>query len=281
MSQTVKKAIVTGGSRGIGKGIALKLAERGYDIAISYKSCKEEAENVAEMVRGTYGKKCHVYQASLEEKGAIEDLIKKAYGDLGGLTLYVNNAGLSIVDSIFDIPTETIDLILSLDFRTYLIGARDAGRLMVRDKVAGSIINISSVRGTATWPGDVVYGACKAGINKATKALALNLAPYGIRVNTIAPGNTDIRTEDELRREGVEGQALAELLTSGENIPIARRGTPEDMANAVVFLASEQGSYITGITLTIDGGLTLAAMPEHEMKNEEGYYRWGYAAKIK
>jgi len=153
--------------------------------------------------------------------------------------------------------------------------------LMVRNRVKGNIINVSSVRGCNTWVNDVVYGATKAGINHATRAFALNLAPYGIRVNTIAPGNTVIRTPDEHKTDGLSAEQINEIISSGNNIPLGRRGTPEDIGNAVSFLVSEKADYITGQILIIDGGLTLPSMPEHEQKDKPGYHRWGYTPTIK
>lgn len=274
------KMIITGGSRGIGRGIVQAFAKAGYDVAFSYKSCEKEAQELVEFVKNVYGRECFCFQASLEEHGAVEKFINEAYEALGGLDVYINNAGLSIVDSIFDMPDETVDLILNLTLRSYLMGAREAGRIMVRNKTRGNIINISSVRGENTWPNDIVYGATKAGVNRAARAFALNLAPYGIRVNTIAPGNTAVRTEEEWRAEGADEDYIKNWISSGNNIPLGRRGNPNDIAEAILFLVSEKASYITGTLLTIDGGLTIASMPEQEQKDEPGYHRWGYTPEI-
>lgn len=126
-----KKAIVTGASRGIGKGIAMCLAAEGYDLAISYASKKEEAEKVAEQIRETYHTRCLIYQAALQEKGAGKALFDRAVADLGGLDLLVNNAGLTIFESLQEIKEETLDLLINLDFKNYILMMREAANYMI------------------------------------------------------------------------------------------------------------------------------------------------------
>lgn len=278
-TQTIKKAIITGGSRGIGRGIAMCLARCGYDVAVSYNEKVDEANELAQIIKKEYGRNCYVFQASLEKHGIAEEYVRKATEKLGGLNLLVNNAGLSIVYSIFDMTDETIDLLLNLNLRSYLMAAREAGRIMARNGTKGNIINISSIRGERAYPGDVVYGATKAAINRATEAFALDLAPYGIRVNSIAPGNTKIRTSDELRLEGADPEYIEDLDNSASLIPLERRGEPDDIGRAVAWLASEDASYITGITLRVDGGILLPGLYEGRYKDNEEYHRWGYVKK--
>lgn len=273
-----KKAIVTGGSRGIGKGIVLALAREGYDIAFSYYNERSEAQALASQVETVFGRNCFYYQAHLEQPEAADILFQQAVRDLGGLDLLVNNAGLTICEPIQNITEEKLDHLLNLDFRTFVLLMRNAARYMIDHKVRGSIINVTSSRGERAYPECGVYCGLKAGLNHAVKAFALDVAAYGIRINNVAPGATRVRTKEELaamesgtaadyfwreeykdKSKPIEHDFWDEL---GEAIPLCRAGTPEDIGNAVVFLASEKASYITGVTLRIDGGLILPGMPE-------------------
>jgi len=256
-----KKAIVTGASRGIGKGIAMCLAAEGYDLAISYASKKEEAEKVAEQIRETYHTRCLIYQASLQEKGAGKALFDQAVSDLGGLDLLVNNAGLTIFESLQEIKEETLDLLINLDFKNYILMMREAANYMIASGTKGNIINITSSRGEQSYPEDGLYGGLKAGLNRAICSFALDVSQYGIRINNVAPGAIRIRTREELIEGG--NVAMADFWDElGNRIALGRSGLPEDIGHAVAFLASDKASYITGTTLRVDGGLILPGMPE-------------------
>lgn len=256
-----KKAIVTGASRGIGKGIAMCLAAEGYDLAISYASKKEEAEKVAEQIRETYHTRCLIYQASLQEKGAGKALFDRAVSDLGGLDLLVNNAGLTIFESLQEIKEETLDLLINLDFKNYILMMREAANYMIASGTKGNIINITSSRGEQSYPEDGLYGGLKAGLNRAICSFALDVSQYGIRINNVAPGAIRIRTREELIEGG--NVAMADFWDElGNRIALGRSGLPEDIGHAVAFLASDKASYITGTTLRVDGGLILPGMPE-------------------
>ena len=256
-----KKAIVTGASRGIGKGIAMCLAEEGYDLAISYVSKKEEAEKVAEQIRETYHTRCLIYQAALQEKGAGKALFDRAVADLGGLDLLVNNAGLTIFESLQNIQEETLDLLINLDFKNYILMMREAANYMIASGTKGNIINITSSRGEQSYPEDGLYGGLKAGLNRAICSFALDVSQYGIRINNVAPGAIRIRTREELIEGG--NVAMADFWDElGNRIALGRSGLPEDIGHAVAFLASDKASYITGTTLRVDGGLILPGMPE-------------------
>ena len=256
-----KKAIVTGASRGIGKGIAMCLAAEGYDLAISYASKKEEAEKVAEQIRETYHTRCLIYQASLQEKGAGKALFDQAVSDLGGLDLLVNNAGLTIFESLQEIMEETLDLLINLDFKNYILMMREAANYMIASGTKGNIINITSSRGEQSYPEDGLYGGLKAGLNRAICSFALDVSQYGIRINNVAPGAIRIRTREELIEGG--NVAMADFWDElGNRIALGRSGLPEDIGHAVAFLASDKASYITGTTLRVDGGLILPGMPE-------------------
>lgn len=256
-----KKAIVTGASRGIGKGIAMCLAAEEYDLAISYASKKEEAEKVAEQIRETYHTRCLIYQAALQEKGAGKALFDRAVADLGGLDLLVNNAGLTIFESLQEIKEETLDLLINLDFKNYILMMREAANYMIASGTKGNIINITSSRGEQSYPEDGLYGGLKAGLNRAICSFALDVSQYGIRINNVAPGAIRIRTREELIEGG--NVAMADFWDElGNRIALGRSGLPEDIGHAVAFLASDKASYITGTTLRVDGGLILPGMPE-------------------
>ena len=268
-----KKAIVTGASRGVGRGIALCLAENGYDIAFSYKSKEEEAKETAERIKGL-GVNAWYFQADLETPGEGKVLFDRAVKCLGGLDLLVNNAGVTNFESIIDLTMEKTMGMINIDFLNYILMSHYAAVYMKEHEVKGSIIQITSSRAQRAYPEDAVYGGIKAGIERASCSMALDLAPYGIRVNCVAPGAVCIRTPEEIERDGLmEFRGFWEGL--GGRIPLKRNGKPEDIGKAVVFLASDNASYITGEVLRVDGGLILPGMPE---KMIEGRTDWGGTA---
>jgi len=260
-----KKAIVTGASRGIGKGITLALAREGYDLAISYATKAQEAEALEALVAQTYGVRCYPVQATLDLPGAATAFFAQAVSCLGGLDLLVNNAGVTVFESILDLREETLHHLCDLDFKTYMLLMSEAARHMVAHQVRGNIINITSTRAQQAYRVDAVYGGVKAAIERASQSVALELAPHGIRVNIIAPGAIRVRTTQQLREDCENAYLTAHpdfWDQLGSKIPLGRVGEPGDIAEAVVFLASDKASYITGSTVRIDGGLTLPGMPE-------------------
>ncbi|MBQ8933727.1 MAG: SDR family oxidoreductase [Lachnospiraceae bacterium] len=274
-----KKAIVSGASRGIGKGIALGLAKEGYDLAISYASKVDAAKELAELAKEKYGRDVYYFQAKLEEPGACDRFFNKAVEALGGLDALVNNAGKTICEPIYGITEEQLDHLLNLDFRSNVLMMRNATKYMIEHGTKGAIVNITSSRGERAYPECGIYCGLKAGLNHAIKAFALDVSAYGIRINNVAPGATRVRTKEELAKNDGDdqkdyfwrpeflGQDAAGIRSDfwdelGEAIPLGRAGTPEDIANAVCFLVSDKASYITGITLRVDGGLILPGMPE-------------------
>ena len=245
------KALVTGGSSGIGRGIATVLAENGYDIAITYGENQKGADETANQIR-TLGRECFVYQASLEEPGPPVECVRRAIKDLGRLTLLVNNAGRTIYHSVLTLDSEEMQYIYGLNFRAYILASGEAARHMVREGVQGSIIFISSTHSVRAYAYDLMYGSLKASLNRAAESMALDLAPYGIRVNCIAPGATSVRA-----RWKISGHPLADA------IPLKRLGTPRENGELVAFLASDKCAYITGATIKVDGGLVLPGMIEY------------------
>lgn len=267
-----KKAIVTGGSRGIGKGIVRKLASEGYDVAFSYNSAEAEAMALCEEVTARYGTGCYCYQATLQNKGVPRELFDCAIADLGGLDLLVCNAGLTVGGSVMDLDDEKLDFAINLDYKSYLLMTSYAARYMVDHDIRGSIIFITSTHGERAYTYDVVYGSLKAGLNRAVQSLACELGNYGIRVNAIAPGFIQVRFNNEWPEYQTNVESLGKLL------PLNRIGNPEDIANAVWFLASEEAKYVTGLTVRVDGGLILPGMPESNHPDANARI-WGYREK--
>jgi len=260
-----KTALITGGSRGIGRGIALVLASEGYDVAITYSTQKEEGEKVAKIIEEEYGRRCMVYQASMELEETPGRIVDQAVRDLGKLDVLVNNAGITIFQSIVEMDLQKMNFLINLNFKGYLLAMQAAARHMIERGIKGNIVNITSTRGERAYPRDSLYGGLKAGINRAVQSIALDLAPYGIRVNCIAPGATAVRDTEE-------SKAFYESL--GPRIPLGRMGTPMDIGHAVAWLVSDKASYITGQTIKVDGGLILPGMPE--VKNGDTDNGWGF-----
>lgn len=248
-----KKAFVTGGSRGIGRGIAKVLAERGYDIAITYNSAEDEAKSLCEEIK-TLGRKCFYYQASLENADVPEAVTKQAIQDLGGIDLLVCNAGLTKHNSLLTVDADFIDFLYGLNYRSYILCSKVAANYMVDNNIKGNIIFIASTRGIRAYPEDCIYGSLKAALIRGVESMALEMAEYGIRVNCIAPGMTAIRGDFSM--EELTGRPFS------QKIPLKRSGTPREIGYMVNFLASDECGYITGDTVKIDGGLILPGIPE-------------------
>ena len=271
-----KKALVTGGERGIGKGIVLCLAEAGYDIATTYLFDEEEAASIEKEVKAL-GRRSFVYQASLEKTEVVESLVKKVTADLGGLDLLVNNAGMKAPrNMIYNTTTEEIDMIFSVNFRAYMILMREASRYMMKHGTPGNIINISSLSAGRSFPIFSLYGGLKAAVDRATKDIALELAPYGIRVNSILPGAIIVRNYEESIRDNISAEDIEDRDKLAKKIPLQRLGTPLDIGKAVVWMTSEDASYITGVNLCVDGGLRLPGMPEKRPRSDDTDFGWSF-----
>lgn len=160
MGANNKKAFVTGGSRGIGKGIVLELAKRGYDVVFTYNSKQQEADELVEQVNAMGGN-VYTFQASFDQPEVSVKAFAQAVEYLGGLDLMVNNAGVTIFENILDLTEEAMDFMINLDFRNYFIMMREASRYMIHNGIKGNIINITSTRGIRSYPGDCIYGASR------------------------------------------------------------------------------------------------------------------------
>lgn len=240
-----KIALVTGGSRGIGRAIVEKFAFAGAHTFFTYSSSSKESD---EIVRGLTDKGCKVaaFQADVRDEAQMSSLIEKIESEAGGLDILVNNAGIIRDQLLLTMESEDWSQVLA----TNLTGAYNVIKPSVRGmmrKRKGSIINISSIAGSKPGRGHSNYAASKGGIEAMTKALAVELGGKGIRVNAVAPGmiETDMSTT-------VREVAGAEILS---HISLKRFGKPEDIANAVMFLASDMSSYVTGEIIHVNGGV--------------------------
>lgn len=195
-----KIAIVTGASQGIGRGIALKLAKEGYDIAFSFFSATQSAEELCAEIQSTTAQRCAMYCVDMRKDGAGAKFVNQVSEEMGVPCVLVNNAGRTRMESILDITPETVDELINLDLKNYLFCMQAAATQMVRAKISGSIINITSTRAERAYPCDAVYGGVKAALNRASQSAALDLAPYGIRVNCVAPGAIAVRSKEYLQK---------------------------------------------------------------------------------
>ncbi len=236
-----KIALVTGASRGIGAACALRLGQAGYKVAVHYRSREDLAKKVCEQIPGSMP-----IQLDLSAEGACEQLIKLVKNEMGGLDVLVNNAGISIDGLLPFAKPDDFDLLIQTNLKPVFLLSKYAGKQMIRNKW-GRIINLSSVVGFTGNAGQSLYSMTKAAITGFTKSAALDLAKFGITVNSVAPGFIQTDMTGALAAE-VQEQILAK-------IPMGRLGTPLDIANAVHFLASEEASYITGNTLHVNGGM--------------------------
>jgi 3-oxoacyl-[acyl-carrier protein] reductase len=231
-----KVALVTGGSRGIGKAIAIELGRAGADVVLSYHTGRDEAKAVADEIGG------RAVEADVSDAASAKALVEEA----GDLDILVNNAGLTRDGLLMRMSDEDWHTVLDTNLGGTFYTCRAAARGMMK-KRAGSIVNLTSVVGIHGNPGQTNYAASKAGIIGFTKSLAREMASRGVRANAIAPGYIQTALTDVLPEE-VQQAILA-------NTPMARLGTPEDVAGAVRFLCSDEASFITGEVLLVDGGL--------------------------
>lgn len=244
---TERVAVVTGGSRGIGRGIALELAKRGAKVVVNYHANSAAAQEVVELVTAGGGAALAV-QADVSKLADAETLIKTAVERYGKVDILVNNAGLTRDGMIGLMSEDDWDTVLDTNLKSAWACSKIASRAMMRKRY-GRIINITSVSGIAGNGGQSNYSASKAGMIGLTKALARELAGRSITVNAIAPGFVGTDLTKELRPELID--------QLNKSIPLARWGTIEDVAYAVAFLASDEASYITGQVLSVDGGLVM------------------------
>lgn len=245
MMLTGKVALVTGASRGIGRAIALHLAEQGADVAVNYAGSEAAAAEVVSAIEAM-GRKAIKLRADVSSYQESEDLVKKTIEFFGKIDILVNNAGITRDNLIMRMKEEEFDQVIATNLKGVFNCVKAVTRPMMKQRF-GRIINISSVVGVLGNPGQANYVAAKAGVIGLTKATAKELASRGITVNAVAPGFIETDMTDKLA-----GEMRDQML---KQIPLERLGQPEEIAKVVRFLASDDASYMTGQTIHVDGGM--------------------------
>ena len=242
-----KVALVTGGSRGIGKQIALELAAQGAKVVVNYAGSEQKAKEVVESIRAA-GQEAIAIQADIADQDDVKSLIDETVQTFGAIDILVNNAGITRDNLLIRMKDDEWDDVLNTNLKGVFLCIKAAARPMMKQR-SGKIINIASIVGVSGNAGQANYVAAKAGVIGLTKTAAKELASRNIHVNAVAPGFISTDMTDELSDE-----VKTEML---KQIPLARFGAPSDVAKMVVFLASEDSAYMTGQTLHIDGGMVM------------------------
>lgn len=248
MMLTDRIAMVTGGSRGIGQAISVSLAKAGADVAVLFAGNQKAAEETAKQIEET-GRRALLIQADVSDANQVDAAVKQVLGQFGRIDILVNNAGITRDNLMLRMKEADWDQVVDTNLKGVFLCTKAVTRPMLKQR-SGRIINISSVVGLAGNPGQANYVAAKAGVLGLTKSTAKELASRGITVNAVAPGfiETDMTAilDEDLQQE------------MRKQIPLARLGTPDNVAAAVRFLASEDAAYITGQTLNVDGGMVMS-----------------------
>jgi len=240
-----KVTLITGASRGIGRGIAIALAKSGSSVAFTFLSSPDKAAELEKELE-TYGVKAKGYKSDAADFKAAEELIVRVLTDFGQIDAVVNNAGITKDNLLMRMSEEHFDDVIKTNLKSVFNITKAVQKTMLKER-KGSIINISSVVGVKGNAGQANYAASKAGIIGFTKSIALELGSRNIRCNAVAPGFIETEMTAVLNPDVVKQWR--------EAIPLKRGGTPEDVANLVVFLASDMSSYITGQVINVDGGM--------------------------
>lgn len=243
----MKVAIVTGSSKGIGKGVALRLAKDGYTVVVNYSHSEKEALEVVNQIKADNGDAIS-YKADVSNLDEVKKMVNDVYKQFGQIDVLVNNAGIVKDEYLLMMNKDNLDKCFDLNVKGYFYCTQQVALKMMRKK-QGVIINMSSVSGKFALAGQTVYSATKGAVNSFTATAAKELARYHIRVNAIAPGFIKTEMLDHIPEE----QMNAYL----DKIPLHRLGEVEDIANMVALLVSDSASYLTGQVITLDGGLSL------------------------
>ncbi len=242
-----KNAIVTGSARGIGKSIALKLAEEGANVVI-VDVIQDAAEETAKEIQAL-GRKSFAMKVDVTNYKEVEEMINKTKTDLGTLDILVNNAGITRDNLILRMTPDDFDLVLNINLKGVFNGIKAAFPVMMKQR-SGKIVNIASIIGMIGNAGQANYSASKGGVIALTKSAARELAARGVCVNAVAPGFIQTAMTDKLQESDKE-----KILVQ---VPMGRMGQPEDVAKAVLFLASPDSDYITGQVVVVDGGMVMS-----------------------
>lgn len=242
-----KNALVTGGSRGIGRAIAIKLASWGADVGVNYQQDDKAAQETADQI-SALGRKARLFKASVREVKALERLFEEFRAELGVLDVFVSNAATGALQPALELSKEAWKLTLETNARAFFLGAKLAHPLMTR---GGSIVSISSLGSQRYIPGYAVVGASKAALESLTRTFAVEFAPAGIRVNCVSGGLVDT---DALQHFPARDQMID---VTKSRTPLGRIGHPEDIAGVVALLCTEEARWITGQVIVADGGFSL------------------------
>jgi 3-oxoacyl-[acyl-carrier protein] reductase len=240
-----KVAIITGASRGIGSGIAKVFAEQGANVAFTYSSSVESAMAL-ENELNALGVKAKGYQSNAADFNEAHKLVDDVIAEFGTVDVLINNAGITKDNLLMRMSEEDFDKVIDINLKSVFNMTKAVQKIMLKNR-KGSIVNMSSVVGVKGNAGQANYAASKAGMNGFTKSIALELGSRNIRCNAIAPGFIETEMTAKLNEDVVKGWR--------ETIPLKRGGTPEDVANVCVFLASDMSAYVTGQVINVDGGM--------------------------
>lgn len=247
-----KTALITGGAKGIGRQISISMAKAGYNIAVNYRSGEAEAGTVCEVAR-SFGVKAVAVYADMAVMGDIRSMFEEVFEEFGAVDVLVNNAGISSEVYFLDATEEMFDHMTAVDWKGVYFSSQIAAKRMIKKGIRGVIINIASNQVDGCWPRATIYGPTKAAVAKFTKNAAMELSLKGVRMVAVAPGYTDVGWEPGDVR-----------LEAAGRLPMKRFATTEEIAQAVIYLASDHADYITGTMLTIDGGATLPVVAAND-----------------
>ncbi len=240
-----KTVLITGATRGIGRGIATTFAQHGAQVAFTYSSSVQAADELEQELTAL-GVKAKGYQSNAGDFNEAQKLVDEVVATFGTVDVLINNAGITKDNLLMRITEDDFDKVIEINLKSVFNMTKAVQRTMLKNR-AGSIINMSSVVGVKGNAGQTNYAASKAGVIGFSKSVALELGSRNIRCNVIAPGFIETEMTGKLNPEVVEGWRNA--------IPLKRGGTPEDVANVCVFLASDMSAYVTGQTINVDGGM--------------------------
>ncbi|HLR75606.1 MAG TPA: 3-oxoacyl-[acyl-carrier-protein] reductase [Virgibacillus sp.] len=243
-----KNVLVTGASRGIGRAIALELAQHGANVAVNYAGSEEKAQSVVNDIE-KLGRTSFKVQADVANESDVKTMVKQTIDTFGSLDILINNAGITSDNLLMRMKEEEFDQVINTNLKGVFLCMKAVTRSMMRQR-SGKIVNVASIVGVSGNPGQANYVAAKAGVIGMTKSIAQELASRNIHVNAVAPGFISTDMTDALSDEQRE-----QMLSM---IPLARLGEPEDVAKVVRFLASDDASYLTGQTIHVDGGMVMS-----------------------
>jgi glucose 1-dehydrogenase len=244
-----KNALVTGSSQGIGQAIVLKLAEEGANVVVDYVTHPDTAQETVQLAQ-KFGRRAVAVQGNVSKVADAKRVVQESIEALGGVDILVNNAGVERRAPFWEVTEADYDLVLDVNLKGAFFTTQAFVQHRLAVKQPGKVINVSSVHEELPFPHFTSYCASKGGMKMMTRNLSIELAPFGITINNIAPGAIETPINKALLNDPAELKALL------ENIPLARLGKTSDVAGVAAFLASSDSDYITGTTIVVDGGLT-------------------------